>query len=196
MGSHAGAVTAVTAGAPVADTPPDPGLDEADISDFRLVDIPALAFFWLLAVIVFLQFFTRYVLNDSLGWTEEVARYVLILVGFTGSIVCVRKGSHIFLEFLYRYLSPAVAKAMAISVELINLVFYGYMAWVAVQLSQRTRQNMISIEVPRSLIYWAVAVCLAAMALYTAIWLVRRFRQTGEDIVADIQSHVFSDTSA
>jgi TRAP-type C4-dicarboxylate transport system permease small subunit len=177
-------------------TPPESGSDEADISDIRLVDVPALVFFWLLAVIVFLQFFTRYVLNDSLGWTEEVARYVLILVGFAGSVICVRKGTHIFLEFFYRYLSPAVAKAISIIVEIINLVFYGYMGWLAVLISQRTRQNMISVQVPRSLVYWIICLCLVAMAVYTAIRLVRRLRQRGDDIVAEIEAHALSDKSS
>ena len=30
----------------------------------------AFVLFWALAFIVFLQFFTRYILNDSLAWTE------------------------------------------------------------------------------------------------------------------------------
>ena len=34
----------------------------------------AFVIFWSLAFIVFLQFFTRYVLNDSLAWTEEIMR--------------------------------------------------------------------------------------------------------------------------
>ena len=66
-----------------------------------------LAVFWALAVVVFLQFFTRYVLNSSLGWTEEIARYLLIVVTFLGSAMAVRKRSHIAVEFCYRYFGPA-----------------------------------------------------------------------------------------
>ena len=49
-----------------------------DWREFGLEDWPAFLIFWGLTVIVFLQFFTRYVLNDSFGWTEEAARYFLI----------------------------------------------------------------------------------------------------------------------
>ena len=52
-------------------------------------------FIVVLILIVATQFFTRYVLNNSFGWTEELARYLLIMLGFVGSVTCVRKGSHI-----------------------------------------------------------------------------------------------------
>ena len=44
--------------------------------------------FWAMTLAVFVQFFTRYVLNDSLAWTEEVAINFLVGVVFFGSIMC------------------------------------------------------------------------------------------------------------
>ena len=55
-----------------------------DLSDLRWSDALVFGIFWILFGVVFLQFFTRYVLNNSLGWTEEIARYLLILVTFVG----------------------------------------------------------------------------------------------------------------
>ena len=49
-----------------------------------------LAIFWVMCGCVFLQFFTRYVLNDSFGWTEEIAIFCLVAVVFLGSVMCVR----------------------------------------------------------------------------------------------------------
>ena len=54
--------------------------------------------FWGLAFIVFLQFFTRYVLNDSLAWTEEIARYGLMWVVFIGAAMVTRRNTHIAVE--------------------------------------------------------------------------------------------------
>src|SRR6266704_590342 len=45
--------------------------DEEVIIEHHPEDWIAFALFWSLAFIVFLQFFTRYVLNDSLSWTGD-----------------------------------------------------------------------------------------------------------------------------
>lgn len=41
--------------------------EPVDLSDLRPEDSVVFVLFWALAVVVFLQFFTRYVLNSSLG---------------------------------------------------------------------------------------------------------------------------------
>ncbi len=60
----------------------------------------AFVIFWSLAFIVFLQFFTRYILNDSLAWTEEIARYGLMWVVFIGGAMVTRRSTHIAVELL------------------------------------------------------------------------------------------------
>ena len=54
----------------------------------------ALGLFWALAGVVFTQFFTRYALNNSASWTEEIARYLLIGVVFVGASIGVAKNNH------------------------------------------------------------------------------------------------------
>jgi len=162
---------------------------DTDLSDFSLADLPGLIALWSLALIVFLQFFTRYVLNDSLAWTEEIARYVLIIVAYFGAISVTRKGTHIFLEFFYRYLSPRAGKWLAVAMELISLVLYGYLAYLGVILALKTRTKMASVEIPKSLLYWCVSFALAAMALYSFFWLIRKIRQSTDDVPREIEEH-------
>ena len=167
--------------------------DDMGPVEIRLVDLPGLIALWGLAVIVFLQFFTRYVLNDSLAWTEEIARYVLIVVTFFGAVTVTRKGGHIFLEFFYRYIPKVLAKWLAVAMELISCLFYGYMAWIAVELALKTKTKMASAEIPKSLLYWGVAVGLAVMTLFSAAWLVRKIRQSPDAVLHDIEEHALSE---
>ncbi|HYX90250.1 MAG TPA: TRAP transporter small permease, partial [Myxococcaceae bacterium] len=82
----------------------------AKLSDYAPEDYVALTFFWVLALVVFLQFFTRYVLRDSYAWTEEVARYLLICVTFLGTAMAVRKNSHVQVVFFYRWFPRPLAR--------------------------------------------------------------------------------------
>ncbi len=167
--------------------------EKTDLSDISWVDAPGILMFWLLAIIVFLQFFTRYVLNNSLSWTEETARYFLILVCFLGSVSAMRRGSHIMIEFFIRALPPWLGKAMAVVSALITVVFLAAMTWIGVELTQKTRQKMISLPVPKSWIYWVCVVALGAMAIYAAMWLWRRIRSSPQEIVASIEEGFTSD---
>ena len=156
---------------------PNPFADQpVDLSDLRWSDGVVFGVFWLLAFVVFLQFFTRYVLNNSLGWTEEIARFLLIAVTFIGAIMAARKESHIAVELFYRYLPRRGRFVAQITVDIITLVFYGAMGWFCVQLAGRTHQKMVSIDVPKSSVYWGVSVCFALMTVYALIALIRHWR--------------------
>ena len=166
---------------------------KTDLSDISFVDAPALIMFWALAVIVFLQFFTRYVLNDSLSWTEETARYFLILVCFLGSVSAMRRGSHIMLEFFIRALPRRIGKLMAVVSMLITCLFFCAMTWIGVELTFKTRQKMISLPIPKAWIYWVCVIALGAMAIFAALWLWRRLRQSPDEVLADIDANIAPD---
>lgn len=157
-------------------------------AEVHWLDAPGLIFFLILMVVVFMQFFTRYALNDSLGWTEEVARFLLVLLAFSGSVTAVRKGSHIFLEFFYRYLLKNLVKATTLAAELITTSFYGYMVYVGYQLAIITRQNMVSIPVPKAAIYWAVAFCFGLMAILSIWRLIEKAKMSNQELLDEIET--------
>jgi TRAP-type C4-dicarboxylate transport system permease small subunit len=150
--------------------------EEIDLSDLRWDDSLVFVIFWLLAFVVFLQFFTRYVLNDSLGWTEEIARFLLIGVTFTGSIMAVRKSSHIAVEFLYRWVPRPIRRVAQAALDLIAIGFFAVLTGLSAQLAGRTGQMMVSIDVPKAYVYWFVCACFAAMTLYALVNAWRHLR--------------------
>ena len=102
--------------------------DEAiDLSTTPVEAWAALLLFWAFGAVVFTQFFTRYVLNDSAAWTEEIARYLLIGTVFVGAAIGVAKNNHIQVDLLYRWLPSGVARASAIVVDLLRVAFFAAM---------------------------------------------------------------------
>jgi len=162
-------------------------LDELsdDLSDFKWFDIPVLIVFATLMVIVALQFITRYILNDSLSWTEEIARYLLILLGFIGGITCVRKGKHIFLEFFYRYLPISFIKPIVVGVEAIVAGFFAYCGYLCIELATRTSQNMVSIPLPKSVVYYSVMASCFLMALFALFNIYKYIKMSLKDVYED-----------
>lgn len=59
-----------------------------------LETVAALAFAVMLILVV-AQVLIRYLLPFSVPWTEEAARYILILITFLGAAVALRRGDHI-----------------------------------------------------------------------------------------------------
>lgn len=151
------------------------------ISDYRLEDLVTLVLFWALILVVFAQFFSRYVLGDSIGWTEEIARYLLIGVGFLGSVMAARNGSHIMVEFFYHYMPVWQARLLERLVNAASLVFYIAMAWVTYLLASRTSSLMVSVDLPKSIIYFTVCGAFVLMALRTIQRLYLKYRDRTDD---------------
>ena len=131
---------------------------EVDLSVYCWEDWLALIMFWLLALDVFYQFFTRYVLGNSVAWTVEIARYLLIIVTFIGASMAVRRNTHIQVEFIYRYLPAPVGRALSTFVDLVRILFLGYASWLAIDLVPRMHNlQMTVVDWPMSYIYGFVA---------------------------------------
>ncbi|MBU0583739.1 MAG: TRAP transporter small permease [Alphaproteobacteria bacterium] len=161
--------------------------EDEDLSGYQWDDSLVLGVFWALAFVVFLQFFTRYVLNNSLGWTEEIARFLLIAVTFLGAIMAVRKESHIAVELAYRWLPRRARYTLQIAIDVISIVFYGFMGFLCTQMAGKTQQMMVSINLPKSSLYWFTAACFLAMTLY-AIKVAWQHLRTGTSRLIDPES--------
>ena len=154
---------------------------------FHWVDIPALVLFVVLAGVVLLQFLSRYVLNDSVAWTEEIARYLLIGVAYAGSLTALRKGEHIFLEVTYRRVPAASVKALAVLVELITVAFHALLTLLAAGLTVEADRRMISVDLPKSIVYGFVTIALLATTIVAVRPLIKRAKQDGEQIRRQIE---------
>jgi TRAP-type C4-dicarboxylate transport system permease small subunit len=130
-----------------------------DLSGYAFEDWLALGLFWIMALAVFLQFFTRYVMNDSFAWTEEIATNLNVALVFVGAAMCVRLNRHIQVDFVYRYLPAGLARAMATAIDLIRTVFFAYGALLIWRFMDIVAdEEMTTIPLPKNLTYGVVFV--------------------------------------
>src|SRR5271169_130564 len=138
--------------------------EEIDLSHYRFEDWAAFMIFWTLGVVIFYQFFTRYALNDSASWTEEIARYLLIATAFIGAAINVRKNNHIQVDFFYRLLPHWFSRPMSVAVDVFRILFLGYCVWLTYLLMQKIgRLRMAIIDWPMGILYGFVALGFALM---------------------------------
>ncbi len=158
--------------------------DEAvDLSHTPIEAWVAVALFWALAGVVFTQFFTRYALNNSASWTEEIARYLLIGVVFVGASIGVAKNNHIQVDLLYRYLGKGVSRVLAIAVDVIRIAFFFSMSFFTVQMMQKMgNYQMTIVDLPMNIVYAVVLFGFVAMAL-RSLWVAKVHWQRGYSVL-------------
>lgn len=150
---------------------------DVDLSIYRAEDWIALALFWIVALSVFLQFFTRYVMNNSLAWTEEIAANGLVMIVFIGSAMCVRLGRHIAVDLLQRLIPPRAQRMLEVAVDLISIVFFGYMSWLFWRYVQIVgSERMVTVDLPRGVVFYTVLAAFVLMTLRALQRFVRDLR--------------------
>ncbi|AJA61102.1 MULTISPECIES: TRAP transporter small permease [Bradyrhizobium] len=162
----------------IAHTFEEEAVPKVDLGVYAFEDWVALVIFWVMALAVFLQFFTRYVLNDSYAWTEEIATYCLIGVVFIGSSMCVRLSRHIQVDLIYRYLPHIVARALSTAIDLIRIAFFGYaikLVWVYIQIIGD--ESMTTINLPKDYVYYSVLAGFVLMFLRSVQVAIQHLRQ-------------------
>lgn len=77
----------------------------------------------LMSAIIVAQVFFRYVLNDSLSWSEELARYLFIWTIYIGISYGVKMDKHVAVDAVYSYMPKGVKKYYAMIAYALFLLF-------------------------------------------------------------------------
>jgi TRAP-type C4-dicarboxylate transport system permease small subunit len=104
--------------------------------------------------------FTRYAMGNQAGWSEELARYLLIWISLLGSAYAVANRSHIAISLLPDSLEGKRKRNMDRVIDVIILIFAVavliiggvYFVWLAFSLGQRAP----TLDIPIGFVYLAV----------------------------------------
>ena len=137
-----------------------------DFSQYCFEAWLSLGFYWVLAVTIFYQFFTRYALNDSAAWTEEIARYLLICTVYIAISASVYTNRHIHVDLFYRLLPAPVCRVMSTLVDAMRVAFFAYAVYLTVAMMQKMGSyKMTIVDLPMNLVYGVCAFGFACAAV-------------------------------
>jgi TRAP-type C4-dicarboxylate transport system permease small subunit len=125
-------------------------------------------------VLVLLQVFFRYVLNESLFWAEEAVRFSMVWSVLLGSAVVAHDRAHIRIDVVETLLPPEARRWLDLLLDLLMIGFMIILMVTGLQFAGRsTMQTSASLNLPMWLVYCAVPIGAVLQALFV-ISILRR----------------------
>lgn len=135
----------------------------------------------LMAVIVMLQVFCRYLLNHSLFWSEELARYLLVWLTFLGASVAYYRDMHPGVDVIYSRLPEAWKRSSRILVTVLSLLFFLVMIWYGTRFAYFVRlQTTPALSLPKWTIFSVIPLSGLLLFIHGCAKLAGEFRKSGE----------------
>jgi TRAP-type C4-dicarboxylate transport system permease small subunit len=104
------------------------------------------------------QVFARYLFHQSLYWTEELGRHVMVMI-FLASVLCVRRGFHLSITLLKERLKPDKQALMQLVGAVILAYFFYMMVVHGWTLTQKTMvQRSSALHYPMGYVYASLPV--------------------------------------
>ena len=123
--------------------------------------------------IILLQVFYRYVLNDSLVWSEEAVRFEQFWLIMLASGLCAQRRAHIRLEGLESLVPQRFRRSVEMFGDCVTIGCCLFLLWTGIQLTLESVDTLSAAsQVSMSYVYAAMPVG----AVLTILWTVLSWR--------------------
>ncbi len=110
--------------------------------------------------------FYRYVLNNSIYWSGEVSRYLLVYITFLGATIAYKRGAHVGIDIIVEKFPEKVQKIFRIVITISFIIFWLIILTKSFKLYPLyLLQKTATLEIP-------YAVPFTALPLSAAIWII------------------------
>ena len=124
-----------------------------------------------------LQVFTRYIINDPLQWTEELASHLLIWLVFVGAVGVHREDGHLRVEMLDEWAPKKFVAGVRLCYDVIILVVLILLVKSGWDLYESMRFDKLpALRWPLRYFMVIAPIASALMAVYTVKHMINRIR--------------------
>ena len=151
------------------------------------VDALAAALLFLDLVVVAVSVLSRYLLNDPIEWSDDVARELMVASSFFGAAGAIARGENVGVSFFVERLGPAAQRAAAAASCIAVALTAGAVALYALQLGALTAGQTTGSGLPLEWGFYpmgAAGVCMAVFSLHRLIGLPGRAVLAGSAVAA------------
>jgi TRAP-type C4-dicarboxylate transport system permease small subunit len=137
----------------------------------RGVEIGVAVIFAAMCVVGLLQVFNRFVLNQSLSWSEEFQIFCHVWIVFLAIPIAYRRGAHLAVESFSGMLPPRARRVFDFAIQLLWIWFALALAWLSWRVSEVAKlQSSPGLDLPMNYVYYS----MVAGGVYLLFVVVRR----------------------
>jgi len=154
-------------------------LAKANRWQLELLRYGAMVMVVVIACVIAASVFFRYALNDSLSWSEELAKYAMLWLVFMGAPIALRTGGHPNIEILLNLVPHRLSVIVKILVYGAVLLFCGFLTVKSHDFAWNGRtQVAISIgDLSMYYIFVSIPVGMASMTLVSLQMFLEHIQQ-------------------
>lgn len=135
-----------------------------------------------MALIVALQVFFRYMLNHSLFWSEELARYILVWLTFMGATTAYYRNLHPGVDILIKKVPMKIRDLLSLLVQIISCGLFGIMIVYGFKFAYFVRlQISPALSLPKWTVYSIIPVCGIILLFHGLGFLINDLRKKNND---------------
>ena len=136
-----------------------------------------------MAVLVAVQVFFRYVLNQSLFWSEELARYLLVWLTFLGASSAYHRHAHPGVDILYNRMAPTLRKGCAVLIHAVSIGLFTVMIVYGCQFAHFVRlQRTPALQLPKWLVLSIIPVSGVILLIHAVSFLFDTLKRGDHDV--------------
>lgn len=133
-----------------------------------------------LFAVFIIQIFFRYVFNDPLSWSQEVAGILYVWIVCVGSATIVKERDHVSFDLFYESVAPSKRRIMALMgtgfmLVVLLLSLYGNYDYIAFTARQKTP----TLRLPMTVVFSAFGVFLVLVIVNSAVRIYRLMQSDG-----------------
>ncbi len=104
-----------------------------------------------MTILTFTNVFTRYVLNFSMNFAEEISTYSFVLLSLFGASIALKRGAHLGFTLLADHVPPVVARIFEMISALAGIIFSGVIFYYGIRMTMtqfERGQLSLGVQIP------------------------------------------------
>ena len=133
-------------------------------------DLILVGLFSAILLIILIAVFFRYVINQSLFWSDEVVRYAFVWFTLLGAALVLRDRRHIRVEYFVEQMPSGVRRVVELAGLILILAFNVFLVIAGMQWVRETAGALTpALGLPLNWIYYAALPTTAALGCWFAV---------------------------